>query len=212
MKRYILLFLLTMLLIYGCSIKTYNINSSITLDNATALVKKFTPQYCNYRGRASVKIKAQQNISFTVLLNKKCNEEVLINVLGALNNPVASIKYENNSLDVKTQSQENTEAIKQVADNSIFHIISYFKSPVMLPNEKSSISFTHSSYIFTDESGDKIYVDDSFRIYKYTAGKVIAEYGWQEYENILDYIKVTSPNGEVLVKFLNKNGWSSKDD
>ncbi len=86
MKRYILLFLLTMLLIYGCSIKTYNINSSLTLDNATALVKKFTPQYCNYRGRASVKIKAQQNISFTVLLNKKCNEEVLINVFDEIEN------------------------------------------------------------------------------------------------------------------------------
>ena len=212
MKKYIISFIIVVIFTYGCSFTTYNINTSLTLDNVTTLVKKHTPNYCNYRGKAGVSIEADQNVSFTILLNKKCNEEVLINVLGALNNPVASIKYEDNKLEVKTQSEENTQAIKEIADNSIFHMISFFKSPVALPKDKSKISFSSSSYIFTDESGDKLYADDKFRIYKYEAGKVVSEYGWDKDEDILNYIKVTSPNGKVTIKFLNKKGWSSKDD
>lgn len=211
MKKYILSLIIVIFFTYGCTVTKYNINTSLTLDDVSSLVRQNTPELCNYRGKASVSIESEQNVSFTILLNKKCNDEVLINVLGALNNPVASIKYENHQLDVKTQSEENTQAIKQIADNSIFHMISFFKSPVALPENDSKISFSNSSYIFTDESGDKIYADDKFRIYKYSAGKVISEYGWDSDEDILKYIKVTSPNGKVTIKFLNKKGWSGRN-
>lgn len=211
MRKYIILLVSIVFFTYGCTVTTYNINTSLTVDNLTSLVQKNTPEYCQYRGKAAVSIKAEQNVSFTILLNKKCNDEILINVLGALNNPVASIKYENNQLDVKTQSEENTKAIRQIADNSIFHMISFFKSPVVLPEKDSKISFSNSSYIFTNESGDKIYADDKFRIYKYAAGRVVSEYGWDRDEDILKYITVTSPHGTITVKFLNKKGWSSKD-
>lgn len=211
MKKYILSLIIVIFFTYGCTVTKYNINTSLTLDDVSSLVRQNTPELCNYRGKASVSIESEQNVSFTILLNKKCNDEVLLNVLGALNNPVASIKYENHQLDVKTQSEENTQAIKQIADNSIFHMISFFKSPVALPKNDSKISFSNSSYIFTDESGDKIYADEKFRIYKYSAGKVISEYGWDSDEDILKYIKVTSPNGKVTIKFLNKKGWSGRN-
>ena len=123
MKKYIITFIIIIFSTYGCVLTKYNIDHSITLDNITTLVAKNTPNYCNYRGKANVTLKGEQKISFTVLLSKKCNDEVLINVLGALNNPVAAIKYENNKVDVKTQSKENTEEIKRIADNSIFHIL-----------------------------------------------------------------------------------------
>ena len=132
-------------------------------------------------------------------------------MLGALNNPVAAIKYENNKVDVKTQSKENTEEIKRIADNSIFHIISFFKIPRALPDENSKLSFSNSSYIFTDKSGDKIYADDKFRIYKYAAGQVETVYEWDREKNILYSIQVASPSGYVNIKFLNKSGWSDKD-
>lgn len=211
MKKYIITFIIIMFSTYGCVLTKYNIDHSITLDNITTLVAKNTPNYCNYRGKANVTLKGEQKISFTVLLSKKCNDEVLINVLGALNNPVAAIKYENNKVDVKTQSKENTEEIKRIADNSIFHIISFFKIPRALPDENSKLSFSNSSYIFTDKSGDKIYADDKFRIYKYAAGQVETVYEWDREKNILYSIQVASPSGYVNIKFLNKSGWSDKD-
>ena len=198
MKKYIITLIIIMFSTYGCVFTKYNINHSLSLDNITTLVKKETPKFCNYRGKANVTLKGEQKISFTILLSKKCNDEVLINVLGALNNPVAS--------------KENTEEIKRIADNSIFHIISFFKTPRALPDENSKLSFSNSSYIFTDKSGDKIYADDKFRIYKYTTGQVETIYEWDREKDILYSIQVASPSGYVNIKFLNKSGWSDKDE
>ncbi len=212
-KKSIILVLSILTLLYGCSIVTYNINSNLSIDNVTEMIKKNSPQLCNYRGKASVELSGRQHVSFNILLNKKCNNEALINVLGALNSPIAFIKYENNKVDVQTQSRENTEAIKQVADNSIFHIISYFRTTHTIPDSVSyDISYTNSSYIFTDKSGNKIYADDKFRIYKYTEGQIVSKYIWHKEKNILEAIKVISPEGVVTVKFLNKKGWKHQDD
>ena len=111
MKRFYIIAVCIMLLSTssGCSFSRYHIDSSLTLENAAALTVKNTPNLCSYRGRAAVSIEDQQTISFSILLNKKCNDDALINVLGALNNPLASIRYENKKLQVQTQSPQNTE-------------------------------------------------------------------------------------------------------
>lgn len=215
MKKIIFIILCTAmpLIFNGCALTKYHIDSSLTINNAAALAAKNTPYLCSYRGKAAVNIESpQQNVSFSILLNKKCSDDALINVLGALNNPVASIKYENKKVEVKTQSNQNTEDIKKIADNSIFHIISFFKTPQQLPeSDKFSLSFSNTSYIFTDNKGNKIYADDNFRLYKYLTGNITSEYLWEE-ENILKSITVYSPNGKVTVKFLNKNGWSAGNE
>ncbi len=211
MKRfYIITFCVILLSISsGCSITKYHINTTLTLENAAALTVKNTPNLCSYRGRAAVSIEGQQNISFSVLLNKKCNDDALINVLGALNNPLASIRYENKKIEVHTQSQQNTEDIKKIADNSIFHIISFLKTPQRVPDASNyTISFSKSSYIFTEKDGTQLYADDKFRLYKYVTGNVTSEYMWDKEENILKAITVTAPEGKVTVKFINKSGWS----
>lgn len=195
----------------SCSLTKYHIDTALTLENAAALTVKNTPNLCSYRGRAAVSIEGQQNISFSVLLNKKCNDDALINVLGALNNPLASIRYENKKIEVQTRSQQNTEDIKQIADKSIFHIISFFKTPQRVPDASNyTIDFSNSSYIFTEKDGTKLYADDKFRLYKYITGNITSEYIWDREENILKAITVTAPEGNVTVKFLNKTGWSSK--
>ncbi len=211
MKRfYIITFCVLLLSISSsCSITKYHINTTLTLENAAALTVKNTPNLCSYRGRAAVSIEGQQNISFSVLLNKKCNDDALINVLGALNNPLASIRYENKKIEVHTQSQQNTEDIKKIADNSIFHIISFLKTPQRVPDASNyTISFSKSSYIFTEKDGTQLYADDKFRLYKYVTGNVTSEYMWDKEENILKAITVTAPEGKVTVKFINKSGWS----
>ena len=131
MKKFYIITVCIMLLSIssGCSLKRYHIDTSLTLESAAALTVKNTPNLCSYRGRAAISIEGQQNISFSILLNKKCNDDALINVLGALNNPLASIRYENKKLEVQTQNPQNTEDIKKIADKSIFHIISFFKTP-----------------------------------------------------------------------------------
>ncbi len=213
MKRFYIIVVCIMLLSTssGCSFSRYHIDSSLTLENAAALTVKNTPNLCSYRGRAVVSIEDQQTISFSILLNKKCNDDALINVLGALNNPLASIRYENKKLQVQTQSPQNTEDIKKIADKSIFHIISFFKTPQRVPDAGSyTISFGKSSYIFTEKNGTKLYADDKFRLYKYITGNITSEYMWDKEENILKAITVTAPEGKVTVKFLNKSGWSIK--
>lgn len=211
MKQYLYIIAVCSILLsicYGCSIKKYNIDTSMTLDSLATLVAEKTPALCSYRGKAAVSIKGSQNISFSVLLNKKCNNDTLINVLGALNNPLASIKYENKNIEVYTQNQQNSEDIKNIADKFIFHIISFLKTPQIIPdNSQYSISFNNSSYIFTSKSGTKIYADDKFRLYKYITGSITAEYIWDE-NNILKSIIVNAPEGSVAVHFLNKTGWS----
>lgn len=195
----------------GCSLTNYHIDNSLTIENAAALTVKNTPNLCSYRGRAVVSLEEQQSISFSVLLNKKCNDDALINVLGALNNPLASIRYENKKLEVQTRSNQNSEDIKKIADKSIFHIISFFKTPQRVPNASSyTITFSNSSYIFTEKDGTKLYADDKFRLYKYVYGNITSEYLWDKDDNILKAITVTAPEGKVTVKFLNKTGWSSK--
>ena len=195
----------------GCSLTKYHIDTALTLENAAALTVKNTPNLCSYRGRAAVSIEGQQNLSFSILLNKKCNDDALINVLGALNNPLASIRYENKKIEVQTQSPQNTEDIKNIADKSIFHIISFFKTPQRVPDASNyTIDFSNSSYIFTEKDGTKLYADDKFRLYKYITGNITSEYIWDREENILKAITVTAPEGNVTVRFLNKTGWSSK--
>lgn len=195
----------------GCSLTKYHIDTALTLENAAALTAKNTPNLCSYRGRAAVSIEGQQNLSFSILLNKKCNDDALINVLGALNNPLASIRYENKKIEVQTQSPQNTEDIKRIADKSIFHIISFFKTPQRVPDASNyTIDFSNSSYIFTEKDGTKLYADDKFRLYKYITGNITSEYIWDREENILKAITVTAPEGNVTVRFLNKTGWSSK--
>lgn len=212
-KYYIITVCISLLLLSsGCTLTRYHIDSSLSLENAAALTVKNTPNLCSYRGRAAVSIEGQQNISFSVLLNKKCNDDALINVLGALNNPLASIRYENKKLEVQTQSPQNTEDIKKIADKSIFHIISFFKTPQRLPDASNyTINFGKSSYIFTEKDGTRLYADDKFRLYKYVTGNITSEYMWDKDENILKAITVTAPEGKVTVKFLNKSGWSSKN-
>ncbi|MDE7315427.1 MAG: hypothetical protein K2N11_06960 [Mucispirillum sp.] len=73
-----------------------------------------------------------------------------------------------------------------------------------------TITFSKSSYIFTEKNGTKLYADDKFRLYKYVTGNITAEYVWDKEENILKAITVTAPEGKVTVKFLNKSGWSIK--
>lgn len=195
----------------GCSLTKYHIDTALTLENAAALTVKNTPNLCSYRGRAAVSIEGQQNLSFSILLNKKCNDDALINVLGALNNPLASIRYENKKIEVQTQSPQNTEDIKRIADKSIFHIISFFKTPQRVPDASNyTIDFSNSSYIFTEKDGTKLYADDKFRLYKYITGNITSEYIWDREENILKAITVTAPEGNVTIRFLNKTGWSSK--
>ncbi len=208
----IILVLSILILTYGCAVFTQNIDNTLSPDNIIESIKANSPVYCSYRGKASVDLKGQQQVSFTVLLNKKCSNEALINVLGALNSPIAYIKYENNQVDVQTQSHENTEAIKRVADNSIFHIISYFKTSHTIPDSTNyKLTFSNSAYIFTDNSGNKIYADDKFRINKYVEGSIISEYGWDKNSHMLEYIRIISPEGTVRVKFLNKKGWKTQD-
>lgn len=195
----------------GCSLTKYHIDTALTLENAAALTVKHTPNLCSYRGRAAVSIEGQQNLSFSILLNKKCNDDALINVLGALNNPLASIRYENKKIEVQTQSPQNTEDIKRIADKSIFHIISFFKTPQRVPDASNyTIDFSNSSYIFTEKDGTKLYADDKFRLYKYITGNITSEYIWDREENILKAITVTAPEGNVTVRFLNKTGWGTK--
>lgn len=213
MKKFYIITVCIMLLSIssGCSLKKYHIDTSLTLESAAALTVKNTPNLCSYRGRAAISIESQQNISFSILLNKKCNDDALINVLGALNNPLASIRYENKKLEVQTQNPQNTEDIKKTADKFIFHIISFFKTPQRVPDATNyTITFSSSSYIFTEKDGTKLYADDKFRLYKYVTGSIISEYMWDKEENILKAVTVTAPEGKVTVKFLNKSGWSIK--
>ena len=67
---------------------------------------------------------------------------------------------------MQTQSPQNTEDIKRIADKSIFHIISFFKTPQRVPDASNyTIDFSNSSYIFTEKDGTKLYADDKFRLY-----------------------------------------------
>ena len=112
---------------------------------------------------------------------------------------------------MQTQSPQNTEDIKRIADKSIFHIISFFKTPQRVPDASNYIiDFSNSSYIFTEKDGTKLYADDKFRLYKYITGNITSEYIWDREENILKAITVTAPEGNVTIRFLNKTGWSSK--
>lgn len=194
---------------YGCAVKTARINSSLNIDNAVTAAKENTPNLCSYRGRISVTINAERTVSFYGLLNKKCNDDALINILGAMNSPIAKITYQDKKVSVETPSKEDTMEIQRLADNYVFHIVNFFKTPLDIPDTESySLSFASDAYVFSRGISDKIFADENFRLFKYISGHIKTEYVWSG--DFLKEISVSSDNGAVSVKFLNKNGWSDK--
>ena len=95
---------------------------------------------------------------------------------------------------------------------SLHYFISLVSPLIAFFQIKKNKLQSNSSYIFTDKSGDKIYADDKFRIYKYTTGQVETIYEWDREKDILYSIQVASPSGYVNIKFLNKSGWRGKDE
>ncbi len=204
-------FILLLIIFSGCAKYSYNIDSSLNIEDIALLSLENTPEICSYKGKASVIIEGDENASFTILLNKKCNDDALISILGAFNSPVVTIKYENGIIDVEANNQENAEYVKDIADKFIFYVIGFFKSPKSIPDIYNyKIYYNNSSYIFKDKFNNEIYADDKFRLYKYIENSTISEYIWDD-ENILKSIIVDRKEMKVTVKFLNKNGWSKED-
>lgn len=209
LKKFPYIIIVLIFLAGGCSVKTYNIDTSVNLDNAISLAGKNTPNLCSYKGKVAVNIEAEQNVSFSALLNKKCNDDMIINILGALNNPVAMIKYENKYLKVTSQNKQHEEDIREIANNSILYIIKFLKSPQLQPaSDMYNISYDKSSYIFSNQDITILFADENFRLYKYVDNGITAEYMWDEERDILKSIIITSPHGKISVRFLNKAGWS----
>lgn len=207
---YIIVSFAILIIFSGCSAKKYNIDKTIPFDNVTNLIEKNTPKLCSYKGRSSVKIEQVEDISFSILLNKKCNSDTTINILGALNQIIATIKYENGIITVITNDMTQTDTIKNIADSYIYNITTALKTPPALPNHKYKISYNNSSYIFKDSNNITLYADDRFRIYRKVKDYIISEYIWDD-NNFLKGVVLQIPDVKLTIKFLNKTGWSDND-
>lgn len=207
--KIILLVLLLSFVINGCAVKTANIQKDLNIYTILDFIKQSNPSLCSYRGRTAVTVETDRKITFSTLINKKCSDDTLINILGAFNNPVAEIKYWNKEVTIKTPSNENTDALKQIADETLFHVISFLKSPYIIPNANEyTLSYSKDAYVFTDTNGNKILADENFKLIKYIQGSVIAEYEWEE--DFIKSITVSSNNIKLKIKFFTKNGWGGE--
>lgn len=211
MKKIILFLAAAVLFLNGCAAKVYNIQQDIDIYTLIENVKKNTPSLCSYRGRTVITIETDRKISFSSLINKKCNSDTLITILGAFNNPAAEIKYWNGKVTIKTPNDENTEALQRIADESLFHVISFFKSPYYIPQpEEYKLVTTKDSYLFVNENGDKIYADENFKLYKYIQGNIFVEYEWDE--NFLSAMQIKAGDIKIKIKFYTKNGWHGENN
>lgn len=211
MKKILLFLTAAVLFLNGCAAKVYNIQQDIDIFTLIENVKKSTPSLCSYRGRTVITLETDRKISFSSLINKKCNSDTLITILGAFNNPAAEIKYWNKKVTIKTPSNENTEALQRIADESLFHVISFFKSPYYLPrSDEYKLAYTKDSYVFINENGDKIFADENFKLYKYIQGDIIVEYKWDN--DFLSAMEIESNEMKLKIKFYTKDGWRGENN
>ena len=212
--KYVLICIGIFFIFTGCASKkvTYNINTSLNIHNVTKNIVDNTPTFCSYRGKVAVTagINDGEKKSFSGLLNKDCNNNALLRVLGPFNVPVAEISYKNKVINIKTSSKEQTEAIKNIADESIFQIINFIKIPFLLPNSLTyKLSYNDKAYVFTDEIGNYIEADESFKVVKIKYGDITLDYIW-EY-NFVKEVLVTSGKLYLKTRFFTAEGWSNKN-
>lgn len=208
--KYILLFLVLVISTTGCAVKAkvYNINSSLTITDVVTYILDANPPYCSYRGKVAVNIGTVNgdSKSFTGLLNKDCNNDTILSVLGPFNVPVAEISYKNKKIEIKTSSNEQTSDIKNIADESVFQIINFLKVPFNFPNSVNyTIKYGKKAYIFTDKIDNFIQADENFKIVRVKYGEIILDYVWEE--NTVKEILVRSGDIYLKARFFTENGW-----
>lgn len=193
------------LFIISCSVKSHNINLSLGINNIVDNVALNTPNLCAYKGKISVKaLEDKESISFNGLLNKKCNNDISLIILGLLNSIVAKIDYIDDKIEVVADN-EIKEQLNIIANGYMVLVKEYLKSPIILPNNSYKLSTDGKSYIFYSNNGIEIYADENFRINKYFLKDINIAYTWKD-----DYIasaKVSSGKNIIIINFIEDTSW-----
>lgn len=200
----ILLFMVISLFLVSCATKS-NINLSIGVNKAVENVAINTPSLCQYKGKVGVKYKdATQDASFSALLDKKCDNDINIIVLGLLNSVVAKIHYKDGNLHI--DAEEETK--KQIEGLALFYsqlMARFLKSPLILPNYNFKLSTDGKSYVFYNGKGVEIYADENFIINKYVIERIIIRYFWND--KYISKAEIEDGSNKITLNFANVSSW-----
>lgn len=198
------LFIIVSFFLVSCASKS-NINLSVGINQAVENVALNTPSLCQYKGKVGVKYKdITQDASFNALLDKKCDNDINIVVLGLLNSVVAKIHYKDDNLTI--DAEEETK--KQIEGLALFYsqlMARFLKSPLILPNYNFKLSTDGKSYIFYNGKGIEIYADENFIINKYVIQNIVIRYFWNN--KYISKAEIEDGNNKITLNFANVSSW-----
>lgn len=192
-------------------VKPLLIDNNLPKDVVIEFTKENSPKFCAYKGKAVVTIKNfEEELSFNALIDKRCNGDMNMVILGALNMAVANFNFVNGEISASSKKDGDitTDVTNYISPNDIKVIIDFMDTNKYLPKDNDMMKRTLEYYIFKRDKLD-ILVNERFYVAGYTFPTldVIYEWGIKEPQTlIISNRKAT----EFRIKFNEKN-WIKYD-
>ncbi len=165
------------------------------------LVLKNNPYICQIKSKGIFYFENKiSRVKFKGYLKKNCNDEFILNVLGALNQPTYKAVYKNGKVDIFKNDKNVNRDVKAFSDEEIKLLVSILHWPLVIPDDTYEFISLENRYLFKKYPYE-IFVDKiTFKIIQIKREKESIEY---EFRN--DKLKMLHYKNlplELKVKFI----------
>jgi hypothetical protein len=174
------------LLLYGCVKGVAPAGSEVSEADVLARTLATMPNACEYKGRAIIQYvedldKSTQEMStFQTIVDKECNNDMIIRVLGSFGMVEAELVVTNGVYRIfrKGEDVTNSPPIQLTAEDMIL-IERYLNFPPPMPDENSLMIMSGDHYTFIKNDNTYIYVDKNFYVDQIVTDAHVVSYVWQ---------------------------------
>ncbi len=192
-------FIIITLLLFSCVAKQpiKNLDKLSVL----SLVKEKNPYQCQIKSKGIFYFENKiSKVKFRGYLKKSCDDEFILNVLGALNQVTYQAIFKDGKVNIFKNNKNVNRDVKAFDDSDIKLLVSILHWPLIIPDNSYKFEVTENNYIFKKYPYE-IFVDKrTFKIIKVKKDKESVSYVFNGDEiKILHYINLPL---ELKVKFI----------
>jgi hypothetical protein len=194
--------LIIILISFSCTSKRL-INPVLTKDNLIYEIRKNNPYSCNLKRKGVFFIENRFNkTKFKGYIIKKCNNDFVLNILGAFNRVAYKAVFKDGKLDIfKANKSVKDELSLMLTDQEVAKLASLLNIPLVIPDENYEIfKVTNDKYILT-KAELKVTVDrNSYKILKIEKNQSFLKYSYED--NQIYKLHFFDQNVEISISFL----------
>ncbi len=209
-----LLLIATAMLLSACAAKqepVMVIDQKLSGNQVYNLALENTPYICGYKGNISVAVEsAEMDESLKTLLDKQCNGDYKLVVLGVMNAPVAEIVSKSDQITVAANDEDVKAIVARLSERYDWAVRTFVRSPLYATRLSPTVDYRENGYTLSFIDGVKIEVDENFRFTKYIFdSNIYVIHNWDE-NNKLENMVLYDQGTTLDMQFLSEEGWRDK--